>query len=234
VGNAEVVQTLGSMTTLGEGGWAFFDLDRTVVAGSSLARFGRVLFRSGELSTGTAAWAMARELVFARWGASDSTVERLQRRLLALAAGRDHERLRSLASEAAIEASAGAFASARWLLDQHAGAGVTTVIVSASPHDLVAMIASVLGADAGVGTKVEVVDGVLTGRLAGPLCYGAGKLDRLIEELPGIDWRAAVAYSDSASDLPLLTACATAVAANPDRRLRAVARAQGWPVVRLT
>src|SRR5262245_23955112 len=107
VGNAEVLQTLGNMPALGEGGWAFFDLDRTVVAGSSLARFGRVLFRSGELSTGTAAWAMAREVVFARWGASDSTVERMQRRLLALAAGRDHDRLRGLASEAAIEASAG-------------------------------------------------------------------------------------------------------------------------------
>jgi HAD superfamily hydrolase (TIGR01490 family) len=234
VSNAELLQTLASLAPLGEGGWAFFDLDRTVVAGSSLARFGRVLFRSGELSTGTAAWAMARELVFARWGASDSTVERLQRRFLTLAAGRDHERLRDLASEAAIEASAGAFSAARWLLHQHAGAGMTTVIVSASPHDLVAMIASVLGADVGVGTKVEVARGVLTGRLAGPLCYGAGKLVRLEQELPGIDWATAVAYSDSASDLPLLTACATAVAANPDRRLRAVARARNWPVVHLS
>jgi HAD superfamily hydrolase (TIGR01490 family) len=234
VGNAEVLRTLGNLEVVGEGGWALFDLDRTLVAGSSLARFGRVLFRSGELSTGTAAWAMAREVAFARWGASDSTVERLQRHLLTLAAGRDHERLRDLASEAAIETSMGAFSAARWLLDRHAGAGMTTVIVSASPHDLVAMIAAVLGADAGVGTRVEVADGVLTGRLAGPLCYGAGKLVRLEEELPAIDWRTAVAYSDSASDLPLLTASATAVAANPDRRLRAVARARGWPVVHLS
>ena len=89
-----------------------------------------------------------------------------------------------------------------------------------------------MGADAGVGTRVEVADGRLTGRIDGVLYYGPGKIHRVEEELPALDWRHAVAHSDSVSDLPLLTACAAAVAANPDRRLRAVARQQHWPVVR--
>ena len=229
--DAQVLRAIAPEERAAAGGYALFDLDRTVLAGSSLARLARVLLRAGGLSTTAAARAFAQELVFARWGASDSTVERLQRRLLALAAGREYDHLRELATEAALDAAAAAFPAARWLLEHHAGAGTATVIVSASPHELVATVAAALGAAAGVGTKVEVADGRLTGRISGVLCYGPGKLTRIAEEVPGIDWRHAVAYSDSVSDLPLLTACATAVAANPDRRLRAVARQRGWPVV---
>jgi phosphoserine phosphatase len=47
-----------------------------------------------------------------------------------------------------------------------------------------------------------------------------------------VDFARAIAYSDSASDIPLLAACGQAVAVNPDRRLRAHAVAAGWPIVR--
>ena len=70
-----------------------------------------------------------------------------------------------------------------------------------------------------------------TGRLEGPFCHGRGKVARLWVELGTADLSGATAYSDSMSDLPLLTAAGAPVAVNPDRRLRREARTQGWPVL---
>ena len=70
---------------------------------------------------------------------------------------------------------------------------------------------------------------MLTGRLDGPFCHGDGKLARLRDEL-AVDLRRATAYTDAASDLPLLQACAFPVAVHPDRALEAAARAAGWPI----
>ena len=77
------------------------------------------------------------------------------------------------------------------------------------------------------------MDGRFTGRLDGPFCYGAGKLERLTAALGPVDLAAAYAYADSGSDVPLLEACGNPVAVRPDRRLRAVALSHGWPIIRL-
>ena len=212
---------------------ALFDLDRTLIHGSSLSVLGRTMVRHGQVRSGTVAREFIREISFARHGAHDHTVERLQRRLLALAAGRSYRELAVLATEAAADVVERVYPAARWLVRRHRESGDLTVIVSASPHELVAAVAAAVGADAGVGTRSEVIDGTLTGRLAGVFCYGAGKLVQLRAELGELDLSSSTAYSDSVSDLPMLHACATAVAANPDRRLLAVARREGWPVVHL-
>ena len=86
---------------------------------------------------------------------------------------------------------------------------------------------------AGIGTRGEVVDGVYTGRLDGPFCYGAGKV-AAIEEFArwdGLDLAQCYAYCDSASDLPMLEAVGHPVAVNPDSRLARHAGANGWPIV---
>jgi phosphoserine phosphatase len=79
-----------------------------------------------------------------------------------------------------------------------------------------------------------VSDGVYTGRLAGPFAYGEGKANALREfaEQEGIDLAASWAYSDSASDLPMLEAVGRPVAVNPDAELAEVARRDGWDVLR--
>ncbi|MBI5088710.1 MAG: haloacid dehalogenase-like hydrolase, partial [Actinobacteria bacterium] len=90
-----------------------------------------------------------------------------------------------------------------------------------------------LGMTGGIGTVSEIVDGVYTGRLAGPFCYAEGKVEA-IEELvrwEGFDLRLCYAYSDSASDLPMLEAVGHPVAVNPDSKLERIANRRGWPVV---
>jgi phosphoserine phosphatase len=102
------------------------------------------------------------------------------------------------------------------------------VLLSASPHELVERIDRDLGVHRSIGSNAEI-----TGGLEGPLCYGPGKLDALQQALGDVDLDRAFAYADSASDLPLLRACGHPVAVNPDRALRRVAHAAGWPVLSL-
>jgi len=95
--------------------------------------------------------------------------------------------------------------------------------------------ARVLGFDGGLGTQLEQdADGVLTGRLTGPFNYGDGKPIRMRElaAAEGIDLARSWAYSDSASDLPMLRAVGHPVVVNPDAELARVAREEGWDVMR--
>jgi hypothetical protein len=94
----------------------------------------------------------------------------------------------------------------RGLIDLHHDAGRDTYIVSASPIEIVDDLADAMGMTGGIGTVAEIVDGVYTGRLAEPFCYGEGKaraIEKLAEE-KGYDLRLSYAYSDSAGDLPFL------------------------------
>jgi phosphoserine phosphatase len=89
-----------------------------------------------------------------------------------------------------------------------------------------------VGAALGIGTRPEVVDGRLTGRIEGTFCYREGKLARIAEELGGVPFELSAAYADSGSDLPLLRTCSRAVAVNPDRSLLRAAREAAWPILR--
>jgi phosphoserine phosphatase len=85
----------------------------------------------------------------------------------------------------------------------------------------------------GIGTVGEVDNGVYTGRLAGPFCYGEGKAEAIssLAAERNIDLATSWSYSDSMSDVPMMELVGNAVAVNPDAQLAALARSRGWPVV---
>ena len=116
----------------------------------------------------------------------------------------------------------------------HREAGRPTFILSAAGSYVVEELARELEMNGGVGTGYEIRDGAFTGELDGPFMYGKGKvaaMERLAQEL-GIDLEASYAYSDSASDLPMLRAVGNPVVVNPDAALLEVARSEGWRVMR--
>lgn len=118
---------------------------------------------------------------------------------------------------------------------EHKRAGRTTFIVSAAGNGIVQAIAGPLGMDGGIGTRYKVGPyGRFTGELDGPFVYGEGKVEAMnrFAAEHEIDLGASYAYSDSASDLPMLRAVGNAVVVNPDSALLAVARAEGWRVLR--
>jgi HAD superfamily hydrolase (TIGR01490 family) len=214
-------------------GVAIFDLDRTLLRGSSLALYGHELVRRGVLPRSKLARHALLELVFQRRGLRTDRIQHLVDALLAQARGEPAEPLLSVAREMGPILSRGVRPAARFLLQRHLDAGDFCIVLSASPVELVDAVTAELGAHRGVGTRIDVVDGVLTGRLDGPFCYGTGKLEALEREVGRIDLTTAVAYADSASDVPLLDRCGQAVAINPDAELRRWARRHGWAVLHL-
>jgi HAD superfamily hydrolase (TIGR01490 family) len=213
---------------------AIFDLDRTLIPGSSLMALARELTRRGLVPRTQLLRHAGRSVVFSRRGLGDAAVENVRSGALAALAGHAASELTPVARDVGRQVASSAYSGARRLLELHQLAGDFCVLLSASPQELVEAVAGALGVHRAVGTRVEVHAGRFTGRLDGAFCYGVGKLTRLHRELGEVDLGAAHAYSDSASDLPLLAACGRPAAVNPDRRLRATARANGWPVIELS
>lgn len=212
---------------------AVFDLDRTLLPGSSLVALGRAMVARRLLARRRLVLGLAQDVRFRRRGASDDHAERLRTSALRHVTGIDVAALGALLDDVGERLAAQVRPGARLLLRRHLVAGDFVVVLSASPQELVEAVAGRLGAHRAVGTRAGVVDGRYTGDLDGPFCYGEGKLVRLVQDVGPGALDDAAGYADSASDLPVLEACREPVAVNPDRRLREVAAARGWPIVRI-
>lgn len=211
---------------------AIFDLDRTLIPGSSLVPYGKALVERRLIDVTMLIRHLGSAAVVARRSLGERRVDRIRSSLLSQAAGREYEPLAACARDVGRDLAAQVHPTARWLVDRHVAAGDFCVVLSASIHELVEAVAGALGAQRGIGTRTMVRDGTVTGDLDGPFCHGHGKLARLRSVLGDVDLASAVAYADSASDLPLLESSGEAIAVNPDRRLASVARSRGWATVR--
>jgi HAD superfamily hydrolase (TIGR01490 family) len=212
---------------------AFFDLDRTLMSGASAYYFGKAAYREGLLPLPRLAADGARAVAFKLFGATDEQSEALRDRILASVAGHKAEEMVRLSPTVVEEILPKIRPEAQALLDMHEQAGRDVYIISASPVEIVDELARALDLEGGLGTESEIVDGVYSGRLAAPFCYGEGKAERIrkLAAERGYDLAASYAYSDSASDLPMMQAVGHPVAVNPDRPLTVVAHRRGWPVV---
>jgi HAD superfamily hydrolase (TIGR01490 family) len=212
---------------------AFFDLDRTLMSGSSAFYFGKAVYREGMLPLHRLTRDAISTLLFKLFGASDEKSEATRDRILAAVAGQEAEQFVRLAPSVIEELLPKIRPEAQALLDMHASAGRDVWILSASPVEIVGELAKALEITGGIGTESEIVDGVYTGRLAAPFCYGEGKAEhiRRLAESHGYDLGRCYSYSDSASDLPMMQIVGNPIAVNPDRPMMAVAHRRGWPVV---
>jgi HAD superfamily hydrolase (TIGR01490 family) len=212
---------------------AFFDLDRTIISGSSVFTFGWVAYREGMVPTKQLIADATNAIAFKMSGASDDKTEAVKARILEAIKGVPVATLAALADDVLPKLMKDVRREARGLIDLHADAERDTYIVSASPIEIVAKFAGAMEMTGGLGTVAEVVDGIYNGELAQPFCYGEGKADALrrIADEEGYDLQASYAYTDSAGDLPMLEAVGHPVAVNPDRALETIAYRRGWPIV---
>jgi HAD superfamily hydrolase (TIGR01490 family) len=215
-------------------GAAFFDLDRTLMSGSSGFFWARAAARAGMISRRRLALDAWANVKFRLRGSTDENTDKVMQRVGEMLVGKravDFQRLGPQVLAGVLPRLYPQMLEIAW---QHQDAGRPVFIVTAATQDTAAMIAHVLGFDGGLGTPLEAVDGLYTGRLAGPFAYRDGK-PQLIRELAaqrGLDLAESYAYSDSESDLPMLRAVGHPVAVNPDGTLSRVAREEGWDVLR--
>jgi HAD superfamily hydrolase (TIGR01490 family) len=212
---------------------AFFDLDKTIIAGSSALAFSRPFRRQGLISRRAALRSGYAQLLLVLSGADANTMDLLRRRITALCTGWDVAQVRAIVAETLLEiVQPMVYAEATELIAEHRASGDEIVVLSASGEEVVQPIASMIGADCAVATRMTVADGRYTGEVE-YYCYGAEKADaaRRIAAERGYDLADCRAYSDSVTDLPLLEAVGHPTVVNPDRALRREAVRRGWPVL---
>src|SRR5947209_4692582 len=215
---------------------AFFDLDRTLMEGSSAFQFGRAAYKAGLMSRRQLiadGWANAK---FRLRGSTDEATHALRDRISASLKGTRVRDLQRLGPDVLAGVLPRIYPRVLALAHEHQEAGRAAYITTAASQELAELLAHVLVLDGGLGSQFSAVhDGVYTGEPAGLFIYGEEKA-RAIQELAareGIDLSASYGYSDSASDLPMLRLVGHPVVVNPDRELLRVARQDGWDVLHI-
>jgi HAD superfamily hydrolase (TIGR01490 family) len=213
---------------------AFFDLDRTLMSGSSGFFWARAAARAGMISRRRLALDAWENVKFRLRGSTDASTDRVMARVGAMLEGRRARDFQRLGPQVLAGVLPRLYPQMLQIAWGHQDEGRPVYIVTAATQDTADMIAHVLGFDGGLGTPLEERDGKYTGKLAGPFAYREGKpvVMRALAEREGIELSESYAYSDSESDLPMLRAVGHPVAVNPDGPLARVAREEGWDVLR--
>jgi HAD superfamily hydrolase (TIGR01490 family) len=214
---------------------AFFDLDKTLMAGSSGMQFARVAARQGIVGRGQLTRWGFEHLRYRLRGTSDARTAEVLKVARGLITGVPAKTIARMGPEVMAAILPRVYPQMLEEVYAHQDAGRPTFIVSAAGNDVVESLAGVLRMDGGIGTRYEVDhEGNFTGRLDGPFVYGPGKVEAMRDFAArhGIDLTASYAYSDSLSDLPMLRAVGHPVAVNPDPPLAEIAREEGWQTMR--
>jgi HAD superfamily hydrolase (TIGR01490 family) len=217
-----------------EPGAAFFDLDRTLMEGSSAFQFGRAAYRAGLVNRRRLLADAWENVLFRLRGSTDAGTDALRERIGELLKGVKVRELQRLAPDVLAGVLPRLYPQMLELAYEHQDAGRPIVICTAASQEMADLMAVVLTFDGAVGSVSEVVDGEYTGRAGGPFTYREGKAQAIRElaEREGIDLARSWGYSDSESDLPMLRAVGHPVAVNPDGPLTRVAKEEGWEILR--
>ena len=215
---------------------AFFDLDKTIIARSSSFVFSKPFQAGGLISRRAMLRSAYAQFVYLVGGADHDQMEKIRAFMSQLVEGWDVETVKEIVGETLHHVvDPIVYDEAVSLMDEHHEAGRDVVIVSTSGEEVVGPIGEMLGADRVIATRMEIADGKYTGGIE-YYAYAEEKA-RAIEELArtnGYALENSYAYSDSVTDVHMLEVVGHPHAVNPDRELRRVAAARGWPVLVFT
>jgi putative phosphoserine phosphatase/1-acylglycerol-3-phosphate O-acyltransferase len=216
-------------------GAAFFDLDRTLLAGASGEVFSRALREAGMVSRSIP----GESLLYRLFNTVGETLPSmaLARQAATFSKGRSRAVMQQAAESAAEALAAMVQPLAAPLFEEHRAAGRPVVLATTSPYDLVKPLADLLGLDDVVATRYGVnADGTYDGSIDGPFVWSTGKLAAVTDwaRRHGVDLAESFAYSDSVYDTPLLAAVGNPFVVNPDPRMVLMAAARRWPTLDLS
>jgi HAD superfamily hydrolase (TIGR01490 family) len=213
---------------------AFFDLDNTMMQGASIFHLARGLHRRKFFTTREIASAAWKQAYFRVVGVEDPDhVATTRTSALSFISGHTVAELEDLGEEIFDEGMAHRiWPGTRALAQLHLDEGQRVWLVTAAPIEIASIIARRLGLTGALGTVAEHVDGVYTGNLVGEMLHGPAKGEAIkaLAAREGLDLAVCSAYSDSFNDLAMLSLVGDPCAVNPDAKLRAYARQQGWRI----
>jgi HAD superfamily hydrolase (TIGR01490 family) len=216
---------------------AFFDLDKTVIAKSSLVAFGPEFHARGLLHRRTLVWAVLSQIMFMRFGADEEKLVKIRESVLQITKGWDHQEVKRLVAETINEVIEPLiYEEALDLIDYHLAQGDEVWLVSMSPAEIVEPFAELLGITGAISSRAKLDEqGKFTGEMEF-FAQGENKAVamRALALERDIDLSESFAYSDSETDIPMLATVGHAYAVNPDRQLAKVAHESQWPLLSFT
>jgi len=209
---------------------AFFDFDGTVISGYSVMAFIEEQVRRGHLSP--------RELVellsaMANFGLGDVGFSAMMVAATQFLRGIREDSYANFGEELFESHIARLiYPESRALVQAHLKKGHTVAIITSATPYQVRPAARELGIEHVLCTELEVKDGVFTGAVVHPTCFGPGKVTAAesLSERFGADLDKSYFYSDSHDDMQLLERVGNPRPLNPSNKLLAVAEQRGWPV----
>ena len=213
---------------------AFFDVDNTLIRGSTIYFLGRGMYQRGYFTKKDISRFVLANLRFRLTGKEKKEeIQRFQDAATDFIGGHNVADIQAIAEEIYDE-----FVSpAMWqgtidIAQTHISNGHDVYLVTAAPEDMATLIAKRLGLTGAIGSKAEIIDNVYTGKMNGPLLHGKEKAIAISELAvnSGLDLKNCFAYSDSNNDLPLLQSVGHPSVINPDALLGLRAMAEGWPI----
>ncbi len=213
---------------------AFFDLDKTVIAKTSLIAYAPTLRKTGYLSFPMALRTAWGHLLFKFFGADEESLEKARKTALRLATGMNQQAMKRLVRDNLTEVIEPiVYDDALDLIEEHRQEGRLLVLVSASPTEIVEPLAEHLDIDDFIATT-PVVDS--EGRYTGEVEFyaeGSHKAEAITDLAlrKDISLENSWAYSDSSTDIPMLELVGNPVAVNPDRELKKQAEEKNWPIL---
>jgi HAD superfamily hydrolase (TIGR01490 family) len=211
---------------------AFFDVDNTIMRGSSLFHLAVGLAKRKYFNAREIGGFAGKQLKFVLSGSEDlEDMASATEAALSFVQNRSVHELQDLVEQIFDAEMVDKLIPASLALAQgHLDAGQQVWLVTATPQELAAVIARRLGLTGALGTIAESRGGIYTGKLLGPPLHGLAKAEavRALATSEGLDLGDCSAYSDSVNDVPMLSLVGHPTAVNPDPELRAHAIANEW------
>lgn len=212
---------------------AFFDYDGTLIEGFSATAIMRSRVRGLEFGMGELANTL---LIGLRGVESEQDYAEVLEVTKPVFAGKPYADLLEFGNKLFKYETAAKLRPQMWqILRAHKEMGHRIVIASSATRFQIEPIAREIEADHALATDVEVVDGIVTGKVIGRPLWGPGKAAavRTLAREHGMDLDASFAYSDGDEDIPYLESVGHPAAVSPGRVMRAEATARGWPIIDL-
>ena len=213
---------------------AFFDVDNTLIRGSTIYFLGRGMYQRGYFTKRDISRFVLANLRFRLTGKENKEeIARFQKSATDFIGGHSVKDIEAIAQEIYDEyVSPAIWQGTIEIAQKHLSNNEEVWLVTAAPEDMAVLIANRLGLTGALGSKAEIKDGAYTGAMLGALLHGKEKVFAVqdLAERTGLNLAECYAYSDSNNDLPLLQCVGHPSAINPDAILGLRAMAEGWPI----
>ena len=214
---------------------AFFDLDNTLIQGSSLFYFVKGLVSNGEVTKRSIMRLAYQHFQYKRNKTeSDNAIQTTTQRVLEFVKGKTHLHLHNIC-QSVVEEFFPKIINPRLVdeIEKHKSEGRDTWIITASPIEIAEIFSKKLGMNGGFGTVSEIIDDKFSGKLDGKPMHGFSKAVKIrqLAALHAYDLENSFAYSDSINDLPLLATVGNPRIVNPNKELQILAVKNNWPIL---